>query len=388
MSAYNLAPIANFFSIFGGNTAGSASNVPLAGGTISTFAAGSSTPLQTYKDNLGVTGWGTVITLDSTGRVPGEIWFPAGQGYKFTLKDASGNVISTSDNLVGVNDIQTVASAEWIASGSVPTYGGASQFSTTGNSTSTFKQGRRIQATVTAGTVYGTVVSSTFGTATTVVLDMDVGQALDSGLTAVNVGLLGTTGIGVSVPMYWQNDLTLRNLTANGVTVGPGGATFSGGIIVSAGSISAPSASIPIISAATQVSTAALLATSAAVSGPVSGTTGTFTGAVTAANGATGTQVVNISQFIPTGTTSGYVTLPGGLMFQWGSGTATNNSGSTITFPTSFPTACWHVYVTATNTGIPGTNEVFEVGSLTTTQFTCWASNAATRTVGFFAIGN
>ena len=234
MAAYNLAPILNGITIFGGNTAGSTPNLPLASGQVWTYAAGTTTPLGAYQTNAG-TIWTNPIVLDSAGRVPGSIYFPNGVAYKFVVKDSLGNTIpdATYDNLIGIGDTSgAVSAAEWIASGAVPTYAGVAQFTTPGNTTATFQVGRRVQATVTAGTAYGTITSSSFGIATTVNLDMDVGQALDSGLTAVNVGFLGTTGNHVSVPMAWVNDLSLRGLTANSVTA----TTLSGALIIQWGS--------------------------------------------------------------------------------------------------------------------------------------------------------
>lgn len=240
MAAYNLAPVANFLSIFGSNTAASTPNNPLANGTLSTFAAGTTTPLQTYQTSTG-TGWGTVITLDSTGRVPGAIWFPAGQGYKFQLKDSGGNLIpnGTIDNLIGINDSTNLSSTnEWTASGATVAYSSGSVFTTSGNTTATFTKGRRIQATVTAGTVYGTVLSSSFAASTTVTLSMDPAGVLDAGLSAVNVSIVDALGTPALLPgSFAANSISSTTTLSAGTTLSVSGTSTLTGAVSAPGGV-------------------------------------------------------------------------------------------------------------------------------------------------------
>jgi hypothetical protein len=80
--------------------------VVLAGGTVSTFIAGTSTPVATFTDStLGVSN-GTVITLTSAGRLPASCWVGTGTRIKMVLKDSGGNTIAngTIDNLSGIGD--------------------------------------------------------------------------------------------------------------------------------------------------------------------------------------------------------------------------------------------------------------------------------------------
>ncbi len=171
---------------------------PLSGGTISFYGAGTTTPQTVYNSATGA-GPATSITLDASGRLQQEIWQPSGVAIKAVIADSNGNMQGIAlDNISGINDTSSLTNSEWVASGFTPVYSTASQFSTTGDSVTTFQVGRRIQAAVSAGTVYGTVTSSSYGTATTVNVAMDSGQALDSGLSAVNVGLLN--GLHPSVP--------------------------------------------------------------------------------------------------------------------------------------------------------------------------------------------
>jgi hypothetical protein len=91
--------------------------------------------------------------------------------------------------VTGVNDA-SITVDQWIVSGITPTYVSATQFTLAGDQTSAFQVGRRVKATVTAGTVYGTITASAFAVLTTVTLAMDGAQVLDSGLSAVSYGII------------------------------------------------------------------------------------------------------------------------------------------------------------------------------------------------------
>ena len=76
--------------------------VPLAGGLIYTYAAGTTTPEAAYTSNTGVTAHANPIVLNSAGRVAvGEVWVSEGVSYKFVLKDSTGTTIGTYDNING-----------------------------------------------------------------------------------------------------------------------------------------------------------------------------------------------------------------------------------------------------------------------------------------------
>jgi hypothetical protein len=103
--------------------------VPLAGGLIYTYQAGSSTPLATYQDNAGTIANANPIVLDSSGRVPNEIWLLNGYSYKFIITSASGTSLITLDNLYGIlqtapavtNTVPSGLIAIWSGStGSIP----------------------------------------------------------------------------------------------------------------------------------------------------------------------------------------------------------------------------------------------------------------------------
>lgn len=92
----NLSPIGNGFQFL--TNAGT----PLSGGLIYTYQAGSSTPLATYTDNSGNVANANPIVLGSDGRPATEIWMTYGYNYKFVLKDSTGALIQTYDNLYGI----------------------------------------------------------------------------------------------------------------------------------------------------------------------------------------------------------------------------------------------------------------------------------------------
>jgi hypothetical protein len=103
--------------------------VPLVGGLIYTYQAGSSTPLATYQDNAGTIANANPIVLDSAGRVPNEIWLLNGYSYKFIITSASGTSLITLDNLYGIlqtapavtNTVPSGLIAIWSGStGSIP----------------------------------------------------------------------------------------------------------------------------------------------------------------------------------------------------------------------------------------------------------------------------
>ncbi len=75
------------------------------------------------------------------------------------------------------------------------------------------------------------------------------------------------------------------------------------------------------------------------------GGTAAVTGVITAANGTSGSRVLNYSQFPATTGTTGTMTFPNGVVVKWGSGSTTNGVGS-ILFGANFPTACDNVQLT------------------------------------------
>lgn len=98
--AVNLSPLGGAAAQFFNNN-----GVPLAGGFIYTYLAGTTFNAATYTTSAGNIAHSNPITLNSSGRVPtGEIWLTNGISYKFSIYDSSSVLIGTFDNIQGINN--------------------------------------------------------------------------------------------------------------------------------------------------------------------------------------------------------------------------------------------------------------------------------------------
>jgi hypothetical protein len=113
----NLSPVGNAAQFL------TATGIPLAGGKLYTYQAGSSTPFTTYTDVDGHIANTNPIILNADGRLPAEVWLTAGYSYKFVLKDASDVLIATYDNLYGI--IGTIPAVTSIPAGIITLWSGA-----------------------------------------------------------------------------------------------------------------------------------------------------------------------------------------------------------------------------------------------------------------------
>jgi hypothetical protein len=94
--AVNLSPLGGAGWQFFDNN-----GIPLSGGLIYTYSAGTNTPLATYTTVQGNIANTNPVVLDSAGRPPNEIWLSL-VPYKFVLKTSTGITIWTMDNINGV----------------------------------------------------------------------------------------------------------------------------------------------------------------------------------------------------------------------------------------------------------------------------------------------
>jgi hypothetical protein len=214
MASVLLSPYGNGQQFFDDN------GVPLAGGLIYTYQAGSSTPLVTYTDNGGTVANANPIVLDASGRTPQQIWLLAGFSYKFVLQNSDAVLIQTLDNIYPILQ-NAPASAPAVPSGAILLWSGstgsipAGWLLCDGNNGTPDLRDRFI---VGAGNSYA--VNATGGTADAVVVShthaatvSDPGHTHNAGVTMVSTtrgSSAGSPGVGSA----------LLNTTIDGNTTG------------------------------------------------------------------------------------------------------------------------------------------------------------------------
>jgi hypothetical protein len=102
----NLSPLAGAGWQFFDNN-----GVPLSGGLLYTYAAGTTTPAVTYTSATGLTANANPIVLNSAGRPPSEVWLNSADTYKFALKTAANVDIWTMDSIPGIASFTTTTIA-------------------------------------------------------------------------------------------------------------------------------------------------------------------------------------------------------------------------------------------------------------------------------------
>jgi len=95
-------------------------NQVLSGGKIYSYAAGTTTPINTYTAVDGTTANSNPIILDSGGRLPQDMWLTEGQKYKFVLTDSTDVQIGEYDDIPGINDLST-GTVPWASITGTPT---------------------------------------------------------------------------------------------------------------------------------------------------------------------------------------------------------------------------------------------------------------------------
>ena len=116
--------------------------LPLSGGQVYWYVAGTSTPVTVYTESSGSTVNTNPVVLNTRGEPVQPIWLPTGQAYKAVLTDAAGGLIRTVDNIYGVNDTSAPVISEWVSYAGTATYVSTSSFSVAGDQRSTFTNGR------------------------------------------------------------------------------------------------------------------------------------------------------------------------------------------------------------------------------------------------------
>jgi hypothetical protein len=111
-------------------------------------------------------------------------------------------------------------------------------------------------------------------------------------------------------------------------------------------------------------------------------------GAIQVAPGAKSSQAVNFGQFTSGSNANGnWRKSPDGFIEQWGN-LVVSTSGSTVTFPIAFPTACQEVYVSVNDTG--ASLATWQSVSLSSFEANAWnpAGTGVSKNVSWRAIGN
>ena len=175
--------------------------IPLSGGQVYWYIAGTTTPVTVYTESTGSTVNTNPVILNTRGEPTQPIWLPTGQAYKAVLTDANNGLIRTVDNISGVNDTASPIISEWVLYAGTATYINATQFSVVGDATATFDANRRVRATVSGTDRYGTVNGAPIYTAgvTTVTLVLDSG-VLDSSLATVYYGFMDPAHASYDAP--------------------------------------------------------------------------------------------------------------------------------------------------------------------------------------------
>jgi len=82
--------------------------LPLVGGKLYTYAAGTTTPLATYTDNTESTFNTNPVILDSAGQA--NVWLPDTTAYKYILRDANNVLLFTVDYVAVPVSVNSFAS--------------------------------------------------------------------------------------------------------------------------------------------------------------------------------------------------------------------------------------------------------------------------------------
>ena len=142
----------------------------------------------------------------------------------------------------------------------------------------------------------------------------------------------------------------------------------------------------------TKVATTAFVLTNAA-GAPLNSPA--FTGTPTAPTAATGTQTTQLATtsfanpaFNASG--NGYVKLPSGIIFQWGTGNTSSSNPATVTFPIAFPNNCFSI--TATVSGVSDGKRSAGIGTFSTSSATVYTGEGSGGNEPFnfnwLAVGN
>jgi hypothetical protein len=190
---------------------------PAAGGTLTIYNAGTTTQADTWFDRAGGTNKLNTkpILLDDQGSC--VVWLEAGKVYDWIAKDELGNTIDDTKGITGTGS-SVVTPSQWIEFDGTPTYVNTRTFTVTGNQTSIFQAGRRVQINMSNTTVFATVISSSYSTLTTValgfqnstdIIDPSIGTVFYGFEPTVNPALAIGSGSIIDLTGYAGADVAL-----------------------------------------------------------------------------------------------------------------------------------------------------------------------------------
>lgn len=219
MATVLLSPVGNGQQFF--DNAG----LPLSGGLIYQYQAGSSTPLATYTTNAGTIANSNPIILDSAGRCPNEIWMQTGYSYKFVLQTSTATTLQTLDNLYPILQSSS-GTAATVPTGLIAIWSGATGSIPSGWTLCNGTNGTpdlRNSFIIGAGSTYA--VGQTGGSADAIVVShthtvTDPGHlhnTTSSGSgTLINAAASGTTGASTSTTATATTGITINTAGTSG----------------------------------------------------------------------------------------------------------------------------------------------------------------------------
>ena len=123
MASVLLSPVGNGQQFFDNN------GLPLSGGLLYTYQAGSTTALATYTGVDGLIPCANPIVLGINGISPTPIWLSSTNAYKFVLANSSNVTLYTYDNISGIPSAGSVIN---VPSGGIIVWSGAATSIPTG----------------------------------------------------------------------------------------------------------------------------------------------------------------------------------------------------------------------------------------------------------------
>lgn len=371
----------------------------LVGGLIWFYEAGTSTPLLAYTTPVADTAWTNPIQLNARGETGGEIWLKAGSSYKIILEgppqygQTHGVVMSTLDNITGVNDPGTTTIANWIDFAGTPTYLNATSFYLVGDQRSIFLESRRIKMTNSDASVYyATIVSSSYALgSTTIVVSPDYGQSVSTFIDSIAYAFIETGPVS-SIPVAVNAGSAVSGsqyqmwMDYDGTNLKWARDSFPASADWPINASTASAAYTNEFNTATTVNEGQLGANTTGVNRAYLRNSAASWGIYCPDGGHGVLYDRSTSQFsfggftLPNPSSTKYIKFPNGLIAQFGQGTA-SLAGGVVTFPTAFPTQCFAVLATQ----VGSTRVTISANNLTTTNVTLYA--ASTEPASYIALG-